>query len=121
MYISYSVPGTPTNLIISPESCYTLKINWTAPANNGEGLPVTYNLYLNEYYEYPFTVSNNEFSFMGNLTGDTEYTVTVVAVNKLGEGGNVTGTGKTREGMVLSYVLLYSDCIYVCIVFTLSK
>ena len=80
-------------------SCDELLINWTAPANTG-GLPVKYKFFINEDYKEPLIVSNIVLSIMGNLTTNTEYTVTVVAVNELGEGGNVTGIGRTRpEGL----------------------
>ena len=102
----YPVPGTPTDLTISPPpgSCNELNISWTAPANTG-GLPVNYTLYLNGDFKNPLTVSNNVLTIMNNLTANTEYTVMVVAFNELGEGGNVTETGKTRpEG--LSHIML---------------
>ena len=34
---------------------------------------------------------------INDLTANTDYTVTVVAFNEVGEGGNVTGTGRTKH------------------------
>ena len=98
--VYYPVPGPPTNVMITPPpgSCDKLEFSWTAQANPGE-LPVNYTLYLDEY---PPKVINtiDKLVIMNGLTANTEYTVTVVAVNELGEGRNVTGTGRTRpEGL----------------------
>ena len=100
----YPVPGPPTDLTISPPpgSCDVLVITWTAPFITG-GLPVNYKLFLNENYNYSLTVSSNHIDIQ-YLPANTEYTVTAVAVNELGEGGNVTGTGRTRpEGLIICY------------------
>ena len=104
--MSYSVPDAPTDLIIYPPSgsCDELVITWTAPANTG-GLPVKYKLLLNEYEEI---LGNNidKLHIMNNLTANTEYTVTVVAINELGDGENVTGTGLTRpEGLCYNRII----------------
>ena len=101
----YPVPGPPTNLMISPPSwsCDVLEINWTAPANTGDGLPVNYKLYLNEYS----LIEINNVVSISDLSANTEYNVTVVAFNELGEGGNVTGTGRTRpEGINKKHVAI---------------
>ena len=51
-----------------------------------------------------------ESTILSDLTADTEYTVTVVAVNELGEGENVTGTGRTRpEGINKNHVVIYAQ------------
>ena len=97
--MSYSVPGAPTDLMIYPTSgsCDQLMVTWTAPSNTG-GLPVKYRAYVNGV-EIQSMIANDS-TILSNLTADTEYTVTVVAVNELGEGGNVTETGRTKpEGL----------------------
>ena len=84
-----------------PESCDKLNISWTAPANN-RGLPIKYTLYLNEYRTHSLMSYNKKdiFFIMNNLTANTEYTVTIEAFNRAGEGGNETETGITRpEGL----------------------
>ena len=84
----------------SPGLCNNLRVTWTPPTNTADGLPVYYKLFLNEDYKNPHKVTDNITSIMGNLTANTEYTVTVVAVNELGKGGNVTGSGRTGpEGL----------------------
>ena len=108
----YSVPGAPTDLMIYPPSgsCDQLIITWTAPSNTG-GLPVTYTTYGNGVKIQSMILT--EFTIFSDLIADTEYTVTVVAVNELGEGGNVTGTERTRpEGLNKKHVLIYI-CTYV--------
>ena len=104
--VSYSVPGAPTDLMIYPPSgsCDQLMVTWTASSNTG-GLPVTYTMYGNGV-EIQSLIANDS-TILSNLTADTEYTVTVVAVNELGEGGNVTGTGRTRpEGLNKKHVVI---------------
>ena len=108
--MSYSVPGAPTDLMIYPTSgsCDQLMVTWTAPSNTG-GLPVTYRVYGNGV-EIQSLIANDS-TMLSDLTADTEYTVTVVAVNELGDGENVTGTGRTRpEGINKNHVAIHILC-----------
>ena len=110
--VSYSVPGAPTDLMIYPPSgsCEQLMVTWTAPSNT-EGLPAMYRVYGNRVVIQSMIA--NDSTILIDLTADTEYTVTVVTVNELGEGGNVTGTGRTRpEGLNKNHVVIYI-CTYV--------
>ena len=99
-----------------PGSCDELMVTWTVPVNNG-GLPVKYKLFLNEDEIDPLIFGNSTDQVMGYLTislkaltADTEYTVTVVSFNELGDGGNVTRTGRTRpEGLGIYCHVLYSN------------
>ena len=94
----YPVPGAPTSLMISPPSgsCDQLMVTWTAPSNTG-GLPVKYNVYLSdEIHSNRTTTNTTNTSTWSGLTANTQYTVRVVAFNELGDGGEVTGTGRTR-------------------------
>ena len=103
--VSYLVPGAPTDLMIYPpsESCDQLMVTWTAPSNTG-GLPVKYTVYGNGV-EIQSMIAT-ESTILSDLIADTEYTVTVVAVNELGDGENVTGTGRTRpEGINKNHVV----------------
>ena len=92
----YPVPGAPTNLMISPPSgsCDQLMVTWTAPSNTG-GLPVKFYVYLSDEIHSNRTVTTTTTTLSG-LTANTQYTVRVVAFNELGDGGEVTGTGRTR-------------------------
>ena len=104
--MSYSVPDAPTDLMIYPPSgsCDQLMVTWTASSNTG-GLPVMYTVFGNGVEMHSMIAT--ESTILRNLTADTEYTVTVVAVNELGEGGNVTGTGRTRpEGLNKKHVVI---------------
>ena len=111
--MSYSVPGALTDLMIYPTSgsCDQLMVTWTAPSNTG-GLPVKYTVYVNGAEIQSLIATNS--TILSDLTADTEYTVTVVAVNELGEGGNVTGTGRTRpEGINKNHVVIYAHMYFV--------
>ena len=98
--ILYPVPGAPTNLMISPPSgsCDQLMVTWTVPSNTG-GLPVTYEVYgmdntFNDTLINGTTTTTT--TIWRGLTANTQYTVRVVAFNNLGDGGEVTGAGRTR-------------------------
>ena len=79
--IVYQVPGAPTNLIISP------------PSNTG-GLPVKYKVYRDGTLIHSNRTTTT--TTWSGLTANTQYTVRVVAFNDLGDGGEVTVTGRTR-------------------------
>ena len=68
-------------------------VTWTAPTNTG-GLPVKYRVYRSsdKIHSNRATTSTT----WSGLTTNTQYTVRVVAFNDLGDGGEVTGTGRTR-------------------------
>ena len=93
--IVYQVPGVPTNLMISPPSgsCDQLMVTWTAPSNTG-GLPVKYKVYRDGTLIH--SIRTTTTTTLSSLTVNTQYTVRVVAFNDLGDGGEVTGTGRTR-------------------------
>ena len=103
--VYYPVPDPPTNLIIYPPSgsCDKLNVTWKKPYNTG-GLPVKYTVYGNGV-EIQSMIANNS-TILSDLTPDTEYTVTVVAVNELGEGRNVKGTGRTRPEGLGNFILI---------------
>ena len=94
IFYNHIVPGPSTNLMISPPSgsCDQLMVTWTAPSNTG-GLPVTYKVYRDSDEVHSMITTTTTWS---GLTANTQYTVRVVAFNDLGDGGEVTGTGKTR-------------------------
>ena len=107
MFVYYPVPGTPTNLLISPPSgsCDQLMVTWTAPSNTG-GLPVKYKVYRDSTLIHSMRTTTT--TTWSGLTANTQYTVRVVAFNDLGDGGEVTGTGtgtgRTRpEGIHITY------------------
>ena len=81
--------------MISPPSgsCDQLMVTWTAPSNTG-GLPVKYKVYRNGTLIHQ-VISTATTTWSG-LTANTQYTVRVVAFNDLGDGGEVTGTRRTR-------------------------
>ena len=95
IFVYYPVPGAPTNLIISPPSgsCDQLMVTWTAPSNTG-GLPVKYKVYRDS--DEIHSMRTKTTATWRGLTANTQYTVRVVAFNDLGDGGEVTGTGRTR-------------------------
>ena len=98
----FIVPGTPTNLMISPPSgsCDQLMVTWTAPSNTG-GLPVKYKVYRDGTLIHSMRTTATTWN---GLTANTQYTVRVVAFNDLGDGGEVTGTGRTRpQGNILHH------------------
>ena len=100
----YTVPGTPTDLTISPPlgSCNELVITWTAPPTTTGDLIVRHRVYINDTLRFP--TRRNTTALLRALTPNTEYNVTVIAFNKLGDGGTVTGTGRTRpKGLILCY------------------
>ena len=105
-FIYIIVPGAPTNLMISPPSgsCDQLMVTWTAPSNTG-GLPVKYTVYGNDtLIHLMLNATTTTTTTLNELTADTQYTVRVVAFNDLGDGGEVTGTGRTRpEGIHITY------------------
>ena len=94
-----TVPGAPTNLMISPPSgsCDQLMVTWTGPSNTG-GLSVEYKvtLYRDGTLIHSNSTTTTTTTTWRGLTANTQYTVRVVAFNDLGDGGNVTGTGRTR-------------------------
>ena len=96
IFYNYQIPGPPTNLVISPPSgsCDQLMVTWTAPSNTG-GLPVKYKVYRNGTLIHSMTTTTTTTTRNG-LPANTQYTVRVVAFNELGDGGEVTGTGRTR-------------------------
>ena len=111
--VSYLVPDAPTDLMIylPSGSCDQLMVTWTTPSNTG-GLPVNYTVYRNGV-EIKSMITT-ESTILSDLTADTEYTVTVVTVNELGEGRNVTGTGRTRpEGLNKNHVVIYAHMYFV--------
>ena len=96
--IFYPVPGAPTNLMISPPSgsCDQLMVTWTEPSNT-EGLPVKYKVYKDSTLIHSMRTTTTTWN---GLTANTQYTVRVVAFNNVSDGGEVTGTGRTRpEGI----------------------
>ena len=103
-YLSYTVPGTPTDLTISPPpgSCDELVITWTAPSTTTGDLKVRHRVYINDKLRFPRRVKTT--IPLRALTANTEYNVTVVAFNDVGDGGTVTGTKRTRpEGLIICY------------------
>ena len=81
--------------MISPPSgsCDQLMVTWTAPSNTG-GLPVKYKVYRDgKLIHFNRTTTTTTWS---DLTANTQYTVRIVAFNELGDGGEVTRTGRTR-------------------------
>ena len=83
--------------MISPPSgsCDQLMVTWTAPSNTG-GLSVKYIVYGNETLIHSMINTTTTTATLNDLTANTQYTVRVVAFNDLGDGGEVTGTGRTR-------------------------
>ena len=91
--------------MISPPSgsCDQLMVTWTAPSNTG-GLPVKYKVYRDSTLIHSNRATTTVATWSG-LTANTQYTVRVVAFNDLGDGGEVTGTGRTRpQGNILDSV-----------------
>ena len=104
--VSYTVPGTPTDLTISPPlvSCDKLVITWTAPPTTPGDLIVRHKVYINDKLRFP--TRRKTTIPLKALTANTEYNVTVVAFNDVGDGGTVTGTGRTRpEGLIICYYI----------------
>ena len=81
--------------MISPPSgsCDQLMVTWTAPSNTG-GLAVKYKVYRDGTLIH--SMRTKITTTWSGLTANTQYTVRVVAFNDLGDGGEVTGTGRTR-------------------------
>ena len=96
--MQYPVPDTPTNLMISPpsESCDQLMVTWTAQSNTGGigAVSVTYKVYLNGAMQGS-SLSTTSKTLTG-LMDNTEYTVSVEAVNEAGSGDRLTGNMFTR-------------------------
>ena len=93
--------------MISPpsESCHQLMVTWTAPSNTG-GLPVKYKVYTDGTLRHSMITTMT--TTWSGLTANTQYTVRVVAFNDLGDGGEVSGTGRTRpQGIVLILLMFY--------------
>ena len=115
IFYNYPVPGAPTDLMISPPgSCDQLMVTWTAPSNTG-GLPVKYKVYRND--DEVHSMRTTTTTTWSGLTANTQYTVRVVAFNDLGDGGEVTGTGRTRpQGNsyhCLIYIILLINWYYI--------
>ena len=116
--MKYLVPGAPTNLMISPPSgsCDQLMVTWTAPSNTG-GLSLKYKVYRDsdEVHSNRATTTTTR----SGLTVNTLYTVRVVAFNDLGDGGEVSGTGRTRpQGNILHLstgICIYSLLLLMCV------
>ena len=68
-------------------------VAWTEPSNTG-GLPVKYNVYRNGTLIHSSRTTTT--TTWSGLTANTQYTVRVVVFNDLGDGGEVTGRGRTR-------------------------
>ena len=81
--------------MISPPSgsCKQLMVTWTTPSNTG-GLSVKYKVYRDSTLIHSMRTTTT--TTWNGLTANTQYTVRVVAFNDLGDGGAVTGTGRTR-------------------------
>ena len=63
-------------------------------STGGSGLSVKYKVYReNDLIHTMLIVTNTTWS---DLTANTQYNVRIVAFNDLGDGGEVTGMGKTR-------------------------
>ena len=95
-----AVLGTPTDLTISPPpgSCDELVITWTAPPEI-EDLIVRHRVYINDKLEFPRRRKTT--IPLKALTANTEYNVTVVAFNNVGDGGTVTGTAVSYTHLTL--------------------
>ena len=86
--------------MISPPSgtCDQLMVTWTTPSNTG-GLPVKYKVYRNGTLIHSIRTTTTTWN---SLAANTQYRVRVVAFNELGDGGEVTGTGRTGpQGTIL--------------------
>ena len=76
-------------------------ITWTAPPTTGDVI-VRHRVYINDKLRFPRRRKTT--ILLKALTANTEYNVTVVAFNVAGDGGTVTGTGRTRpEGLIICY------------------
>lgn len=101
--IPAAAPSAPRVTVTAGDG--KLIIRWTAPSDNG-GMPVIgYELTVTKTGEtdtvYSGTLAANMLSYtLGNLTNNTEYTVSVKAVNSRGSGeaGTATGTPKASGG-----------------------
>ena len=80
--------------MISPPSgsCDQLMVTWTAPSNTA-GLSLKYKVYRDGTLIHSMRTTTT--TTWSGLTANTQYTVRVVAFNDLGDGGDVTGTGRT--------------------------
>ena len=90
-----TVPGIPTNLVLTPGDTQ-IEVAWTAPADNGGSVITGYDL------EYKLSSSSNwintthsgigiTFTITG-LTNAANYNIRVAAINLPGTGSYVTGT-----------------------------
>ena len=99
--------------MISPQSgsCVQLMVTWTAPSNTG-GLPVKYKVYRDGTLLHSMRTTST--TTWNGLTANTQYTVRVVAFSALGDGREVSGTGRTRpQGNILNSRV--SEGIYICL------
>ena len=81
--------------MLSPPSgsCDQLMVTWMTPSNT-RGLPVKYKVYRNSTLIH--SKRSTTTTTWSGLIANTQYTVRVVAFNDLRDGGEVTGTGRTR-------------------------
>ena len=77
-------------------------ITWTAPPTTPRDLIVRHRVYINDKLRFPRRRKTT--IPLKALTANTEYNVTVVAFNDVGDGGTVTRTGRTRpKGLIICY------------------
>nr|XP_014348789.1 PREDICTED: collagen alpha-1(XII) chain [Latimeria chalumnae] len=89
--------GAPKNLRITDPTTSTLNVRWDPAEGNVRQYKIFY-VPTRGGAEDSVTVSGNRnTAVLKNLLSDTPYTVTVVPVYSEGEGGRLSGTGKTLE------------------------
>lgn len=86
-----TIPGSPASVSAARESTGMLKVNWTAPGNDGGSTIIGYNIYLNGQKQNDVPV--NSLSYEVKQQAGKTYTVAVTALNAIGESAQTTFSG----------------------------
>ena len=104
----HTVPGRPSNVVVTPLSGTELKVSWTASNQPTNGAPVMYytvswKVEGREEDSHNITGALNTMYQITGLAQGTQYTVTVTAHNSVGESEAATGSGSTLSGKWLAH------------------
>ena len=103
MGMTHDVPGAPTGVMVVSSAAGTMAtVSWTAPASDGgsaiTGYKVMYKMTGSDAdYESMDAAADATSAVISGLAPNTDYDITVVAVNAVGESAMATGMGMTDD------------------------